>query len=144
MPPLNTPRRTQSTNSDWQFWLFIGAWAILVVLTLLRGGAFLGWVEDTLIRPFGLIRSPTSPVPSGSIGALCFAWLALDLFVFACANLRAVGANQPGHAIPPPPRFLTHWLDQAERSPRGSRIIGWCIGLLPIIASLYIARVIFT
>ena len=142
---LSSHARTRSprTSPDWPFWLVLGVLIVTTLATLLWGATLLGWLE-TPMGWFGLLRSPTSTVPNGSIGALCFAWLALVLFVLACLNLREVLANRPGRMLPAPPHFLRCWLSVAERSPRVARLIGWCIGLVPIGASLYIARVHFT
>jgi hypothetical protein len=135
--------RTTPASADWPFWLFLAVWACAILATLLWGGPILRGLE-TPLGWLGLIRSPTSSAPNGAIGALCFAWLALELLVLACLNLGAVLDNQRGRVLPALPGFLAHWLSVAQRSPRSARVVGWVIGLLPIALSLYIARVIFT
>jgi hypothetical protein len=135
--------RTTRAGADWPFWLVLSVLVITTLATLRWGATLLGWLE-TPFGWFGLLRSPTSHVPNGSIGALCFAWLALVLLVLACLNLRAVLDNQPGQVLPAPPRFLAHWLSLAQRSPLAAAIIGWAIGLLPMAAGVVISTTFFT
>jgi hypothetical protein len=140
MPPDDARPRA---SLDWPFWLVLGVLVITTLATLRWGATLLRWLE-TPFGWFGLLRSPTSHVPNGSIGALCFAWLALVLLVLACLNLRAVLVNRPGRVLPAPPRFVARWLSLAQRSPRAASIIGWGIGLAPMVAGVLIARTVFT